>query len=287
MARKRQESSATRRDVRQTVRTGLRIAGWSLSLVLVAFGVVWGALQGEQFISSDRRFQLPPLGASATDDAIVVRGVKNASTAEILRVFDGDRGRSLIDVDLPARRAAITSIEWVREASVRRIWPNRLSVEVDERQPVAFIQNAERATGNPNEPLVFTPRLIDADGVILPVRGSVAKNLPLVIGIREQDAIERRQSRVLKVMRILDELKQHRDRISEVDVTNPSNLRICYEAPDRQVLLALGNERYNDRLEIFLRHYDGIRDRITPRSVLGVSIEGRITVIDTVETASR
>jgi cell division protein FtsQ len=44
---------------------------------------------------------------------------------------------SLYAVDVNAVRAAAESLPWVREARVRRVWPDGLQIEVVEREPIA------------------------------------------------------------------------------------------------------------------------------------------------------
>ena len=72
-------------------------------------------------------------------------------------IFADDRGcQRLSD---PARRAprCDPNVAWIRQASVARVWPNRVIVRVQERTPVAFVRlNASRFG------------LIDNEGVILP-----------------------------------------------------------------------------------------------------------------------
>lgn len=283
MARKRrqEESAETPQVTRETVRRALRIAGWTMGVVAVVFGAAAVLLEGGEFLSKDRRFLLPEAGTRAQDAGITVSGLKNASEAAVLRVFENDRGRSVADVDLQKRRMELRRVDWVREASVRRIWPNRLHVDVAERVPVAFIQVTTAVSGDHAAPVVHRPRLIDADGMILPARGRLPEGLPLLSGVRERDDVERRRARVQLMLRVLDELREVRDRISEVDVTDPENLRITYQAGDRQVVLVMGNERFRERLNIFLSHFEGIRDRLQARTVLDVSLEERITIVDT------
>jgi hypothetical protein len=135
-------------------------------------------------------------------------------------------------------------------------------------------------SGDHAAPVVHRPRLIDEDGMILPARGRLPGGLPLLSGVRERDDVERRRARVRLMLRVLDELREARDRISEVDVTDPENVRITYQAGDQQVVLVLGNERFRERLNIFLNHFEGIRDRLQARTVLDVSLEERITIVD-------
>ncbi|MGC4054647.1 MAG: FtsQ-type POTRA domain-containing protein [Paludibaculum sp.] len=277
-----EQKPASERNVvsRDTIRTALRFTFWTLSLVVSVFAVAWVTLQGEQFLTNDPRFHIPQRGASARDEGVEVRGLKNASKSAVMRVFENDRGRSLADVDPARRRLQLRTVDWVRDASVRRIWPNHLEVEVTERVPVAFVQVASGFTGNFENPVTYKPMLIDSDGVILRLRGSVPANLPLLTGVRISEDVEVRRARVLRMMRMLDELRDFRDRIPEIDVSDPESIRITYQMQDQQVILILGNERFLERLNIFIRHYDGIRDRLPPRAILDVSLEGRITAID-------
>jgi cell division protein FtsQ len=51
---------------------------------------------------------------------------------------------NFFSVDLDATRAAFESVPWVRRAVVRRVWPNRLAVTLEEHQPAALWQGLER-----------------------------------------------------------------------------------------------------------------------------------------------
>ena len=45
---------------------------------------------------------------------------------------------NFFSLDLDKARAAFESVPWVRQADVRRVWPDRLAVQLDEHQPVAL-----------------------------------------------------------------------------------------------------------------------------------------------------
>jgi cell division protein FtsQ len=47
---------------------------------------------------------------------------------------------NFISIDLDKARAAFESVPWVRQATLRRIWPDRLAVRLDEHHPVALWQ---------------------------------------------------------------------------------------------------------------------------------------------------
>ncbi len=45
---------------------------------------------------------------------------------------------NFISIDLDKARAAFEAVPWVRQATLRRIWPDRLAVHLDEHHPVAL-----------------------------------------------------------------------------------------------------------------------------------------------------
>jgi cell division protein FtsQ len=67
---------------------------------------------------------------------IVVRGdLKNADAAEIESALDGVGG-NFFAADLAAVRARLEQVTWVRRADLRRVWPERIEVKLEEH--VAF-----------------------------------------------------------------------------------------------------------------------------------------------------
>ncbi len=67
---------------------------------------------------------------------IVVRGaLKNASVSEIENAVDGVGG-NFFAADLAAIRARLEQVGWVRHVDVRRVWPDRIEVRLEEH--VAF-----------------------------------------------------------------------------------------------------------------------------------------------------
>ena len=57
-------------------------------------------------------------------------------------------GRSVYLIPLDERRATLRTVDWVKDASVARVWPNRVVVRVAERKPVAFVTlGSRRASG--------------------------------------------------------------------------------------------------------------------------------------------
>jgi cell division septal protein FtsQ len=258
------------------VRAALRTAAIAVGTLSAIFGVAWLSMQTQDMLSRDTRFQIAGVDEG---DSVSVTGVKRASRRAILKAFEQDAGKSIIDIDPEARRLKLRTVEWVRDATVRRVWPNHLHVDIVEREPVAFLPVASTMTGRFNNPVSYQPMLIDEDGAVLSIRGTVPQNLPLLIGVRREEDIERRRSGVRWMLRVIDELKEYRSQIIEVDVSNRDSLRVAFQMHDRVAVLILGNERFLERVRTFQSHYEGIRDRLSPRALLDVSLEGRITAM--------
>ena len=253
----------------------LRFAVLTLATVVGVFGAGWAAWQVQQTIVSDARFRFAPDGM-VTEQALDLTGVHNSSRAAILRVFADDREQSIARIDLGVRRRQLQQIEWVREAVVRRIWPNRLAVDITGRTPVAFVQVPAGISRSFENPVEYVPALIDDQGVILRTRIPAQLGLPLLTGVRARDSVDQRRDRVQRMRRLMGALGAYGKSVEEVDVSDPDNLRVQYNLGDKEVVLILGDERFKERLELFLKHYPGISDKVIPGRVLDISIEGRV-----------
>ncbi len=238
-------------------------------LALVAFGAV------EQFLVSDARFRLAgPAMYGEESPSLRVEGVTHAPRERILRVFQRDFGRSLYLLPAAERRRNLLAIDWVRDASVARIWPNRVAVRIAERVPVAFVQLASPPAG------ASRVALIDEDGVILEPHGPARFRLPVVTGIRRDQSEAARREAVQRMLHLLREVGPLGTRISEIDVGDPDNLKLIEQVDDRALVLLLGNRRFRPRLENFLSHYAEIRKRLPGATTLDLRIDDRIIVVE-------
>lgn len=257
------------------LRRALLAGGWSLGLAAALAGAVFFLFEWDRFLARDPRFRLPEEDLPGAG-GVFIEGIRHVPRAAVLRVFEADRGRGLNEIDLERRREQLRRLDWVRDATVRRIWPATILVRITEREPVAILQVPAGISGSFGDPLRMRPMLIDADGVLLPMNGAISGSLPLLVGVRREQDIEHRRRLVRLMLRVLDELAPARFSIPEVDVTNPENVRIAYQTPQHLVVLALGNEKFLERLNVFLSHYEGIRQHLSHRAVLDLTAEGRI-----------
>ena len=70
------------------------------------------------------------------------------------------------------------------------------------------------------------------------------------------------------------------ERVSEVDVSEPENLKVTAKAGDRAVVLMLGDRNFFKRIENFVNHYPKIQERLSHASMLDMRLEDRITVVE-------
>jgi cell division protein FtsQ len=151
-------------------------------------------------------------------DQIDVTGNHIVAKEEIQRLFIRDRNRSLLQVPLDARRSQIQEVSWVEDASIQRILPNRLRVEITERTPIAFFRNGAELT------------LIDGHGVLLDRPEGEDFHFPIVTGLSENMLREERESRMKTYQEFMSSIELVRsgaaDRVSELDLGNPRDLRV-------------------------------------------------------------
>jgi cell division protein FtsQ len=260
--------------VRTIVRYGLIAVGMCLALA----GGISASERLQQFLIRDARFFLPaPVDYGAESPNLELRGVTYASRARILRLFDPDYGRSLFEFPLADRRKALLDVSWVHDASIERIWPNRIVVAVAERKPVAFVRV-------PSDGMTRWA-LIDDEGAILEPPLKAPFRLPLLAGVMLGESPEKRAKRVRRMQQLLRELGNLADKVSEVDASDLDSLRISEQLQGRSVSLLLGDRNFSSRLKNFLAHYPDIRRRMPQASAFDLRLDDRITGLEAPKVA--
>ena len=183
-----------------------------LVLSLGGIVVVTAAYYGTQFLQNSPSMLL------LRPDQIEVTGNRIVSREAVLQPFVHDRNRSVLRIPLDARRSQLEQIPWVESASVQRILPNRLRIQLTERTPIAFVRNGNELA------------LIDAHGVILDRPRGEELHFPIVTGVSEDLPRDQREKRMQTCEEFLKDVDLVRggssDRVSEVDLSNPKDLRV-------------------------------------------------------------
>jgi cell division protein FtsQ len=250
----------------------LRRRAWIVAagaVALLAGGALYGFQSLEAFLIRDARFALGRPGAAA-EESLRITGVRHASPRAIEEVFAEDRGHSIYLIPLEARREALRQVPWVRDAAIARIWPNRLLVQITEREPVAFVTLSRSRFA-----------LIDAEGEILPPTQD-HYDVPVLSGIRAADDAAKRKEAVQRLLRVMEELGAEAMReISEVDVSQPANIAIIRPYQGRMVRLLLGDRGYGRRYQNFVQHFADVEARVPGAKIVDLRLEDRITVAET------
>ena len=251
----------------------------SLTVTFLALAMLVAFYRWERFLLQDYRFQLrkPELGERTSPD-LRIGGISHTQPAQVRAVFLEDEGRSVYLMPLEKRREQLLDLKWIRQASVSRVWPNRVDVRVLERIPVAFVQVIpERRSPAPQV------QLIDDTGEFLPLPEGRKYTLPVLVGIRERHSRTDRVERIHLMQRLLAELGPAGKPISEIDVSEPNNVKVIYPTEDRALTLVLGDEEWKQRLDKFLRNYPKIREKMPKAIKLDLRIRDRITAMETDE----
>jgi cell division protein FtsQ len=189
---------------------------WSFYRRVLVFGCV--AVAGAAVATAAGRFLLySPQVALLKPDQIELTGNRIVSREAVLQQFIRDRGHSVLSIPLDARRSALEELPWVESAGVQRILPNRIRVEITERTPIAFLRNGTDLA------------LIDAKGVILDRPRGEDFQFPIVTGLVEnmpRDERGRRMQTYQEFVKAIDMVRAgSSDRVSEIDLANPKDLR--------------------------------------------------------------
>ena len=250
---------------------GIRWRLWlNVALVCLALAVViYTGRKVRRFVSTDPRFTL----ASPDDGGagLSMDGVVHTSRSRVLATFAPDFGRSIFLAPIAERRRRLLAVDWVADASIARIWPNRLAVHIKERTPVAFV-NLPVAGGRGARVL-----LIDAEGVLLEPPAHARFAFPVLSGVTEEQTEAERRHRVEAMLRLLDDLGPLAKEVSEVNAATPENLIIVTQIEGRAVQLAMGNQNFAGRLQNFLDHYPEIRRRSGNARAFDLRLDDRIT----------
>ncbi len=235
-------------------------------LAIFALGTLYVLHTFEQFLIRDGRFALN--GPEGDRETLEISGATHASRRQIEGVFSEDAGKSVYLLPMSDRRTTLRAVDWVKDASIVRLWPNRVLVRVQERTPVAFISLSPSKFG-----------LIDEDGVILPPAPDRFA-LPVLAGVHAADPPTQRRDRVHRMMRLTKELGEETKRISQIDVSDPDDLKVTQPMDGKMLTLLLGDHNFGTRYQNFLRNYPEIKRRLPDAGTLDLRLEDRITVVE-------
>lgn len=283
MAKKKPIEAKPSGGIRETLRD---VRPYVLPLLACTFAMLSGLVihqRAERFVTEDSRFAMrkPDLGEPHSPD-LVVSGIKRTSLAAVRQVFAEDEGRSIYLLPLSERHKKVTAIEWVKTASVHRLWPNRVAVSIEERKPVFLVNLIPERKGAP-----VRLRAVDESGRILPATGvPELASLPLMAGIQASLATDEIAARVRLMNRVIRELGTEGKPVSEIDVGDPDNIKLVYPVAGRPkaVTLFVGESQWRQRLLKFLHNWPEVEKRMPNAVKLDLRDDGIIGAMEFEET---
>ncbi|HEV3275426.1 MAG TPA: FtsQ-type POTRA domain-containing protein [Terriglobia bacterium] len=199
--------AVSRRHAGWRVRRLGRWFGWASITVLPAAALLttaaWYALHAPEF-------------ALAGADAVILSGNRYVQPADVADALGAGAQPNIFKVSLGEARSEVEAIPWVRSASLRRLYPNHLLVEITERTPVAYV-NLQGAL-----------KLVDSEGVILEKPGQASFDFPVIAGIDPAMPAADRKARLALYERFAQELSAQGLGagwlVSEVDLADDGDL---------------------------------------------------------------
>jgi cell division protein FtsQ len=181
-----------------------------------------------------------------SSDDIQMTGLSNVTRGQVMEVMGGDIGRNVFFIPLDERQKQLQQIPWVESASVMRFAPDRIKIEIKERTPVAFAQIGSKIM------------LVDNTGVLMELSSKKKYSFPVILGMSSSQPLSTRLAQTKIYSQVVHELDSdgahYSQELSEVDLSDPEDVKVLTNDPDGEVLVHLGSSNYLDRYKIYVGH---------------------------------
>jgi cell division protein FtsQ len=216
-----------------------------------------------------------------SSDQIEVTGAEHVAHAQIMEVMGGDIGRNIFFVPLAQRKQQLEQIAWVESASVMRFVPNRLSIEIHERTPVAFARMGSHIS------------LIDAGGTLMELApgGKHKYSFAVIAGMNAGEPLSTRAARMKNYNELVRELDSsgghYSQELSEVDLSDPEDVKVMAADANGEVLVHLGSGNYLPRYKTYVTHVQQWRQQFDKLESVDLRYDGQIIVNPDLEGMTR
>jgi cell division protein FtsQ len=149
--------------------------GVAASALLMVLSIGYGVVKGDhvQMIIEalkDAR-DMAAIAAGFPIASVSLSGERHVSRADIFAAAGVSDRASLLFLDVEAARTRLQAIPWILEATVRKLYPDRLQITLNEREPFALWQVNGRIS------------VVGADGTVIgPLTDQKFAALPFVVG---------------------------------------------------------------------------------------------------------
>lgn len=201
--------------------------------------------------------------------AIQVEGDVTRNSASTIRANAAPKlAGNFFSTDLTHNKQAFEAVPWVRQAVVRRVWPNRLVVQLEEHRPVAVWGTddaaADQLVNSYGE--VFQANLGDVEDDSLPLlHGPAGSSVHMLAMLhRLQPAFEGMRAQVQSLaLSGRGSWRARLDSGAEIELGRGSDEEVLARTERFVSTLAQVTERFQRSLEYAdLRHHDGYAVRL-------------------------
>jgi cell division protein FtsQ len=218
-----------------------RNSGWRLRRV--ARGLAWVILTvlppaALAVVAGWYVLRAPEFALSGTD-AVMLSGNHYVQAADVASALGAGAQPNIFRISLDEARTEVEAIPWVRSATLRRVYPNHLLVEIAERRPVAYV-NVQGSL-----------KLVDAEGVILEKPNQGSFDFPVITGIDPAMSAADRKGRLALFNRFAQELSAQALGagwlVSEVDLADDGDLIAILAQGRETIKVHFGKEDFGER----------------------------------------
>jgi cell division protein FtsQ len=245
-------------------KTATRLVWGAIALTVLVLGGVATAVLYD-YGEHSWRFRV------ASSDDIEIAGLQNVPRSQVMEVMGADIGRNIFFIPLAQQKKQLEQIPWVESASVMRFVPNHLRIEIQERTPVAFAHVASKVM------------LIDAAGTLMDLPGSKKRySFPVILGMNPNEPMSTRAPRMKIYNDLVGQLDSdgghYSQALSEVDISDPDDVKVLANDPDGAVLVHLGAADYLARYKVYVGHVREWRQQFTRLESVDLRYERQIVV---------
>ena len=236
LERQRVFGKTTGKSVREVLRWSLKLSFGLLLISMLSFGLYW---------MRDRLYHSPRFDVAITE----INGLQNISQNQVLvKIRELQQpDRNLIRLDLDRLRRSLELIPWVKTVVVRRVLPDKLMIDIEEREPVAFARVAQGTL------------LIDGEGILLEnnPENLSQPDFPVILGMESgyvPEVLRRNRERIALYQQLMRSLNRggaglSRD-LSEVHLQDPGNVSVILNGDT--VLVYLGRDGFQEKFRRYL-----------------------------------
>ncbi len=244
-------------------KTASRLLWACIAVAILCVGAI-GAAALYEYGERSWRFRVE------SSDNIEVTGMQNVTKAQIMEVMGADIGRNIFFIPLAQQKAQLEQIPWVESASVMRFVPNRITVEIHERTPIAFARVGPR---------IF---LIDAGGTLMELPQKHKYSFPVILGMNPGEPLSTRAPRMKAYNELVQDLDsggaRYSQDLSEVDLSDLENLKVRVNDPAGDVLVELGSSEFLKRYKTYVSHVQEWRRQFQKLESVNLRYDNQVIV---------